>query len=268
MIRQIAKHLGVFLLWNLAIGAALLLLPTVYGLTATLLLSAWLLQGYLLPGGGRSTARRIATLRLRPLRGATLGWTLAAVPVLLLLSWAMSEVYTGLVPVPPAAFNPFDPILAQPGGRLAIAVLAIGIAPVVEEFFFRGLIQHPLERRWGAAAGITVAATLFAAVHLLPWVFPLHLLLGVLLGTAVYLSRSIWTGVLLHAANNVAAFLGLDAASAATRPTVWDAGPTAEWWGALVILILALGAAGTVGRGLRCAAAKERSCALTERRPF
>lgn len=251
MIRPTARHLGVFLLWNLAISAALLFLPAAYGLAVTLLLTWWLLARYVLPHGGVNTARRTATLRLRPLRGAVLGWSLAAVPVLVVLSWAMGEVYAGLVPVPPEAFNPFDPILARPGGRLAIAVLAIAVAPVVEEFFFRGLIQHPLERRWGAAAGITLAAALFALVHLLPWVFPLHLLLGVLLGAAVYASRSIWTGVLLHAANNITAFLGLDGvAEVGTQPTVWATGPTAEWWSALALLLLAVGAAAFVGRRL------------------
>lgn len=236
--RQVLKHLGVFLLWNLVAGSFLLFAPPEIGLPIALTLSAGLLWGYLLrPAPGSSPRRRWATLRLRPLRGPALGWSLFAVPVVLLLSWALGDVYSRFVAVPPESLNPFEPIMRTPMGRLSICVFAIAVAPIVEEFFFRGLIQRQMERRRGVAAGILIAAAIFAAVHLLPWVFPLHFFLGVAFGFAVYATRSIWTGVILHAANNSAAMLGVVfGAEEMAVNTVWEMGFTPDLWVSVVLL--------------------------------
>lgn len=248
--RQLLKHLWIFLLWNVLVSLALLYLPEPVGVVAALALALALLQGYLL--GGPRPRRRQALLRLRPLPRPTIPWTAAAVPVLLFTTWALGEVYTRLVPVPPESFDPFGGMTDTPLGRLSLAVLAVGVAPVLEEFFFRGLIQRTLERRWGAAAGIGGAAALFALVHFLPWVLPLHLFLGLVFGFAVYATRSIWAGVVLHAANNAAAMLGmgLQDDDVALPPTVWETGPDREWWLLVGTLLIALLLLARTGRGL------------------
>src|SRR5690606_8159140 len=146
-----------------------------------------LVWGYFLRGPNRiARARRMAALRLRPLRGPTLRWTLVAIPIVLLLSWSLGDIYTQIVPVPPETLNPLEPILRRPGGRLTITIFAVAIAPIIEEFFFRGVIQRDLERRHGTIRGILGAGALFALVHLLPWIFPLHFFLGVTFGFAVW----------------------------------------------------------------------------------
>lgn len=257
MLRRTLGHLLVFFLYTLAMSIALLVVAPPYGLLLNLLLYAAVLRFYLLRAHRADAPRRWATLRLRPLAPAVLPWMLAFVPVVLLLSWALGELYLQVVPVPPETLNPFGPLLRDRWGRFSVTVLAIGIAPVVEEFFFRGLIQRPLERRYGAAAGITGAAALFALIHLLPWVLPLHFFLGLVFGWAVYVTRSIWAGTLLHAANNAAAVLGLQGIEdPLTRPTVWETGLHAEWWNALLTFALAAAAALWVGRRLRRAAAR------------
>lgn len=240
--KVVLKQLGIFLLWNLVAGGFLLFAPVEIGLPAALGLSAALLWGYLLrPRPGSTPARHWATLRLRPLRGAALHWTLVAVPVVLLLSWALGDVYSRFVSIPPESINPFGPIMSNPLGRLSIAIFAIAVAPIVEEFFFRGLIQRRMERRRGTAAGIGLSAALFAGVHMLPWVFPLHFFLGVAFGFAVYATRSIWTGVILHASNNSAAMLGVAfTEEPATVQTVWEIGVTAELWISLLLLVLTI----------------------------
>lgn len=246
------RYLGIFLVWNLGAGAALLFLPAPGGLVLALLLSAWLLWGYMLrPREGRE-ARRWAALRLRPLAGETLRWTLIAVPVLLVLTWALGEVYVRLVPVPPESLNPFESLTASAWGRLSVAIFAIAVAPILEEFFFRGLIQRSLETRWGTAWGVAGAAGLFAFVHLLPWLLPLHFFLGAAFGFAVVATRSIWTGVALHAANNAVAMLGLPTGGDTPEPTatVWETGLTLDWWTSLAALALALALGAWVARGL------------------
>lgn len=254
--RSLAASLVIFLLWNLIVGAFLLLADPWIGLPTALGFAALLLWGFLLqPLGRESGPHRWATLRLRPLDGPALRWTLIAIPVLLLVGWSLGDVYTRLVPVPPASLDPFAPVMRTTGGRLTIAVFAIGVAPVVEEFVFRGLVQRVLERRLGTTAGIAGAAALFALVHFLPWIFPLHFVLGVAFGFAVYATKSIWAGVILHAANNAAALAGVELSRGAPETTgsVWEIGLTADLWISLCALVVASIASFYVARRLLAA---------------
>jgi membrane protease YdiL (CAAX protease family) len=234
---QLLRYFGAFLLWNIAASLALVLLPPIPAILIALGLAAVLLWGYLLRGAEPDGNRGL--LRLHPLEGPALRWTLAAIPVLLVFNWALGEVYIHLVPVPAENFDPFAELMSDAPGRLAITVLAVGMAPLLEELVFRGLIQGAAERRWGGAAGIFAAALLFAVVHFRPWVLPLHVFLGLSFGYAVYATRSVLAGVILHAANNAAAMLGTAAAEdpTGTVPTLWTTGPTAEWWAALLVAI-------------------------------
>lgn len=246
----VLRPLGVFFLWNLATWAVILGLVltehALAGLVAAAALFAAYLRVSLLRVGRTDELRRWATLRLRPLgRDAALG-TLAAVPVLLALAWSLGEVWTRLVPVPPESFRPFDELTRTAEGRLAVILFAMVAAPLVEEFVFRGLVQRPLERRWGPAPAIGFTAFLFALVHALPWVLPMHLLLGLAFGFVVYATRSVWAGVLLHAANNAFAALGVAAEAPELPATVWRTGFTADFWIALAVLALA----SIVARGL------------------
>ncbi len=244
--RRVFRYLGVFLLWNLVAGFFLFFAEPVLAIPISLALYAAIIMGYVLrPRPGESAIRRRALVRLRPLTGPALGWTLASVPVLLLLSWSLSDVYTRLVPVPSSSLNPFGELLETPAGMLMITIFAIAIAPVVEEFFFRGLIQRELELRYGTVAGILGGAGFFAGVHLLPWVFPLHLFLGAAFGYAVWATRSIWAGIILHTANNVAAMLTFSYAGEEPVPTgtFWEFGVTAELGVSLVALVATASAA-------------------------
>ncbi len=251
--RSVAGSLAIFLLWNLVAGSFLLLTDPLFGLPIAVGLGALLLWGFVLrPWGGETQEERWATLRLRPLKGAALKWTLVSIPALLLLGWSLGDVYVRFVPVPPESLDPFAPLMRTPAGRLTIAVFAIAVAPVVEEFVFRGIIQRPLEHRLGASAGIMCAAALFALVHFLPWVFPLHLLLGAAFGFVVYATRSIWAGVLLHAANNTVALIGVELSRGApdTAGSVWEIGVTPELWISLCALALSVAGSLYVGRRL------------------
>lgn len=260
--RAVVRYLLLFLGWNLLVSLVVVVgLATGYGYAgvAAMIVVYLAFIAYLVTRSG-VPRDRWALLRLRPLDGPVLGWTLAAIPVLLLLSWAVGEVYVRLVPVPPENFNPFGPLMDSPAGRLSITILAVGMAPVLEEFFFRGLIQRTLERRFGAAAGILVASAIFAAVHVLPWVFPLHFFLGAAFGYAVWATGSIWTGVILHAANNAVAVaaLGMQGEEAGPTPTLWEAGPDVQWWMTIAILIMSAAAAWIVAGGLRKASREAR----------
>jgi uncharacterized protein len=259
-VKQSLKHFAVFIVWNLVISTVLLvsvrpqvsLVQAALGIVLIFSLAISVIYFYILRSGSALEQERAVDLRLTPLRGAPLRWTLLAAPVLLLFSWSLGEVYMRLVPVPSQALNPFGQLFLDARGRLMLALLAVGIAPLMEEFFFRGLIQRALERRWGIAGGIAGASALFALVHFIPWIFPLHLVLGAAFGFAVVAARSIWAGVLLHAANNAVALLGLgfEGGEIPVVSTIWVDGPDVRLWVSVAALTLATGAGVWVGRGL------------------
>jgi membrane protease YdiL (CAAX protease family) len=169
-----------------------------------------------------------------------------------LASWSLTEVWLRLVPVPADSINPFEPLTSTLQGKIAISLLAVAIAPLLEEFFFRGLIQSTIIRQNGPVGGVIVAAAAFAAAHMLPWIFPIHFFLGAAFGYAVYVTRSIWPGVILHTSNNLAAVVGLVQSEAPeSTPTIWTTGLTGDWWLALGGLALSIILLVFTARGLR-----------------
>lgn len=86
--------------------------------------------------------------------------------------------------------------------RVIIIVLAISVAPLVEEFVFRFFIYGVVKRYMGRAAGILASALLFGAVHAhLPSFAPLFVL-GTCLAIAYEWSGSILVPMTMHALFN------------------------------------------------------------------
>lgn len=85
-----------------------------------------------------------------------------------------------------------------------IVAFAITIAPVFEEFLFRGFAYPALKQRWGTWRALMVVSAVFAAIHFhLPSLGPLFALaLG--LGLAYELSGSLLAPITMHALFNAA----------------------------------------------------------------
>lgn len=64
-----------------------------------------------------------------------------------------------------------EALLSTPVGYIVLAVVAVGIAPIAEEIFFRGFIYLPIRQRFGITSGVLVSSILFAAVHILTYGF-------------------------------------------------------------------------------------------------
>ncbi len=90
----------------------------------------------------------------------------------------------------------------EPLQRLYIIICAVLIAPVAEEFCFRGFLYTSL-RRWGGCVAATLAsALLFGAIHSsLAQLLPLTVF-GIVQCIAYEKSRSLWLPIAIHALFN------------------------------------------------------------------
>lgn len=118
----------------------------------------------------------------------------------------------------PSGDTPTGPLIeaaSAPGWqRILFVVLAIVLAPLAEEFLFRGVMYTGMKRSWGAWPAGIVVTLLFAALHItdIAGYWPALALIA-LVGTALLLVRirteSLWPGIVMHASYNGVQVLGL-----------------------------------------------------------
>jgi len=93
--------------------------------------------------------------------------------------------------------------------RVVIILLAVSLAPLTEEFFFRLFLYGVLKRYLGRGVGVMINAFLFAAVHAhLPSFAPLFVL-GICLTIAYEWSGSILVSMTMHALFNALTLMAL-----------------------------------------------------------
>jgi membrane protease YdiL (CAAX protease family) len=142
---------------------------------------------------------------------SALGWV-AIVP---LVSW-LGEV-NGFLPVPEflEQFEEQQALLIEQvlGADLNVfyVLLVVALTPsLCEEVMFRGYLQRQVERRLGVVWSIVLVGLVFGLFHLRPTeVLPLATL-GIYLGFSVWVTGSLWAGVLVHLLNNGLAVLVSD----------------------------------------------------------
>lgn len=190
---------------------------------------------------------RAERLGLRGFAPGLLPWMLLLAPLALVVA-RLDAALEGLLPELPAAeeaasaaaeLAALDP--SAPLHWLELALVAVGLSPVVEEFLYRGVLQQGLVARLGRAGGVACTAVLFALAHVQPWLpssgllaaFLAATLLGAVLGVVRLAGGSLLAPILVHAAYNAVALgalwwtahLAPDASAADVRtplpPQVW-----------------------------------------------
>ncbi len=78
------------------------------------------------------------------------------------------------------------------------------IAPLVEEFAMRGVVLGSL-RSYGDRFAIFASALIFGILHGNLYQMPYAFIVGLILGFAVVKTGSLWTGIIIHAINNICA---------------------------------------------------------------
>lgn len=85
--------------------------------------------------------------------------------------------------------------------RILLTVVAVGMAPVFEEFLFRGLLFRGLIRTMRLPSAVIASALVFAIIHPAPS-FPTVLLLGVATALLFHRTKALWAPIAAHAAYN------------------------------------------------------------------
>ena len=255
------------------------LIPPPVGVALNLLIAAAFVWWWPLRVLRRREWRRAAQFRLRPLAPGLRPYVVLAGLAIVVAATASLLVLPRLLPFAPESDPTVAAYVRQPVGAVALAVVAVAVAPLMEEFLFRGWVQRRLERVFGRrmAPGATprtgapwpaivVTALLFALVHLQRFGFAPRALFALAAGYAAWATGSIWASVGLHAMYNgglllTTPLLGLlvpRLADADDRSVVRLAQDPRVFWPALLVLVAAGVAAARALRGLRAAARAKR----------
>jgi membrane protease YdiL (CAAX protease family) len=179
--------------------------------------AAFLLSFLWWAGGGgppRSTrSYRAASFRSGKLSVMRCVWGLFAALFFAVTVHASIVLLFRFVPFPLAAFRSgydLSFIHSQFLKWVAIVVSAIS-AGICEETGFRGYMQHPIERRYGAAPGVLISSLFFMSLHLVKaWAIlgmvPIVFGAGVLLGLLAWSARSLLPGMIGHVVMDIGLF--------------------------------------------------------------
>ena len=101
-------------------------------------------------------------------------------------------------------------LLFQNSGDLLVALIVMAIIPgIVEELFFRGIVQTQLQLVFrNVHYAIWLAAFLFSALHFQFYGFIPRMVLGALFGYIFLWTKNIWYACAMHVVNNLASVVG------------------------------------------------------------
>ncbi|VYU50191.1 CPBP family intramembrane metalloprotease [Clostridium tertium] len=101
--------------------------------------------------------------------------------------------------------NILSPLTA---GSIVVSIITIGIiAPIAEEFLFRGVVFNTLRKRFSPAWTIGLQGVFFGIYHMNLIQGTYATLLGVIFGYVTYKTRSIWPAIIMHIVNNSMSFI-------------------------------------------------------------
>lgn len=94
------------------------------------------------------------------------------------------------------------PSTPRNAGGVLLFFLSTAVVPaLVEEMALRGVVMQPL-RRYGDWYAIICSAVIFGLMHCNLVQIPFAFIAGIVIGYAVVVTESVWTGVLIHFMNN------------------------------------------------------------------
>lgn len=91
----------------------------------------------------------------------------------------------------------------------ALVLMTVIAAPLTEEVFFRGLLQGALRDRFGPVRAVAVSSFAFAVVHFQLVQFPALLVIGIVHGVLLLVTRRMGAALWSHATFNAVTVLAL-----------------------------------------------------------
>jgi uncharacterized protein len=85
-------------------------------------------------------------------------------------------------------------------------IALVAVAPIAEEFLFRGIILNRWRERWGAPRALIFSSLFFGFLH----PHPIGLsMFGLVMGLLYLRDKTLWTPIFCHALNNLFAFISI-----------------------------------------------------------
>ena len=146
-----------------------------------------------------SLRRAVGGLRAWGFRKPTVAyfWT---IPTAIIAVYAVSYFHD--LVVHPKQQEIVDQFPHTAGGLVLFVVLAVVMAPLFEEVFFRGFLFRGFANSWGWGWGAVASAAIFGLAHLQLDVFVPLFALGIGLAWVYHRTGSLWTSISLHALFN------------------------------------------------------------------
>lgn len=120
------------------------------------------------------------------------------------------------------------------------SIIAVIVAPVMEEVLFRGLLLQRWALRWGTMTGVILSSALFAMAHVEVLG---HFAFGVAMAALYLRTRSLWVPISAHALNNfIVSVLTLPGKLSPGKPGKEMSVATLQsnWWVGIVVLAVGL----------------------------
>ncbi len=123
--------------------------------------------------------------------------------------------------------------------NLLVIITFCLVAPVTEEFLFRGIILQRWATKWGICTGLISSSLLFGFVHPNPIGLSLA---GMIWGVLYIKTRSLVVPIAFHALNNIVAVLPqlLPADSSNSKSTLTIQNLQSFWWIGVVMMVFSL----------------------------
>jgi membrane protease YdiL (CAAX protease family) len=124
--------------------------------------------------------------------------------VLLFFFYGLEGVITQLVSAWEPQYEVGDPPIFPEGQSLlyhtCIFFLAVFVAPVMEEFVFRGLILQRLMIKYGPSMAIILSSAVFGLLHFESWFGAM--VFGIIMCLLFIQTQNLWVPIVIHVANN------------------------------------------------------------------
>ena len=148
--------------------------------------------------------RTLADLGFRRTKLSSILWMIPlAVGVLAIVSvvGVLQDTLFGITP-PEDSGLPLEEGNVNAGGIIAAALVAVILAPLFEELFFRGVLFQYLRSRYllvarGLFEAVVISALAFASLHLGGAILPI-LPVGIILALVMHRTNSLWPAIALH----------------------------------------------------------------------